>query len=236
MREPSAEPGTTWWARLPYPLVCTLLGLVLGWVPRFLHGPIPEKFNVLYIRGVIAVWAFYSARLLIGFMLGITRWPERWYLRGPLVGFLMMLPVTFVALATLVAEAGSTLNSSTPFRRPTRSPVRELTSHFPSLDDENSRCSGIVSPMYQDDLPSGNRTRNWTSAGLLDGAAVHSSRNESWAQATAVAFSSRRHATVGRWSGCMMAGRNTKSMRHASTAFHGQPSTPSLSGHGMPRL
>ena len=100
MREPSAEPGTTWWARLPYPLVCTLLGLVLGWVPRFLHGPIPEKFNVLYIRGVIAVWAFYSARLLIGFMLGITRWPERWYLRGPLVGFLMLLPVTFVALAT----------------------------------------------------------------------------------------------------------------------------------------
>ncbi len=100
MREARQGPRLSSWGRLPYPLVCTLLGLALGWLPRLVHGPIPEKFNVFYIRGAIAVWAFYSARLLIGFMVGITRWPERWYLRGPLVGFLMLLPVTFIALAT----------------------------------------------------------------------------------------------------------------------------------------
>jgi hypothetical protein len=80
--------------------VCTLLGLVLGWAPVLFHGPIPEKFDLLYIKGSIAVWAYYSARLLIGFVVGISVWPERWWLRGPLVGFLTMLPVTFVALAT----------------------------------------------------------------------------------------------------------------------------------------
>lgn len=83
-----------------YPRVCTLLGLVLGWAPVLFHGPIPEKFDLLYIKGSIAVWAYYSARLLIGFVVGISVWPERWWLRGPLVGFLTMLPVTFVALAT----------------------------------------------------------------------------------------------------------------------------------------
>jgi hypothetical protein len=86
--------------RVPYPVVCALLGLVLGWAPKLIHGPIPEKFNVLYIRGVIAVWAYYSARLLIGFLIGITAWPRPWYVRGPLIGFLTMLPVTFVALAS----------------------------------------------------------------------------------------------------------------------------------------
>ncbi len=87
-------------ARAPYVLVCTVLGLVLGWVPLLLHGPIPEKFDVLYIRGSVAVWAFYSARLSIGFLVGVSAWPVRWYLRGPLLGFLALLPVTFVALAT----------------------------------------------------------------------------------------------------------------------------------------
>jgi len=84
---------------LPYPLVCTVLGLVLGWVPMFLHGPIPEKFDVLYMRGAIAVWAFYSARLLIGPLVGITSTPRLWYVRGPMCGFLMLLPVGLVALA-----------------------------------------------------------------------------------------------------------------------------------------
>jgi hypothetical protein len=94
-------PGSTHrLARVPYPLVCALLGLVLGWLPYFLHGPIPWKFNVLYIQGQIAVWAYYSARLLIGFVVGISVWPRPWYLRGPLCGFVTMLPVTFVALAT----------------------------------------------------------------------------------------------------------------------------------------
>jgi prepilin-type processing-associated H-X9-DG protein len=87
-------------SRIPYPLLCTLLGLVLGWVPFFLHGPIPEKFNVLYIDGSVAVWAFYSARLLIGFAVGVTVWPGRWYLRGPLMGALTLLPVGFVSWAT----------------------------------------------------------------------------------------------------------------------------------------
>ena len=44
---------------LTYPLVCLLLGLLLGWTPRLLHGPIAEKFNVNYIQGSVAVWAFY---------------------------------------------------------------------------------------------------------------------------------------------------------------------------------
>ena len=86
--------------RLPYPLLCTLLGVVLGWLPALVHGPIPYKFNVLGIRGAVAVWAFYSARLLIGFLVGITRWPGRWFLRGPLCGVIAMFPVTVIALAT----------------------------------------------------------------------------------------------------------------------------------------
>jgi hypothetical protein len=99
MTEARQDATVSWRERLPYPVVCALLGLVVGWLPWFLHGPIPEKFNVLYIRGIIAVWGFYTARLLIGFMVGITRWPRRWYLRGPLVGFLMLLPITLVTLA-----------------------------------------------------------------------------------------------------------------------------------------
>ncbi len=84
---------------LPYPLVCLLLGLLLGWTPRLVHGPIAEKFNVHYIQGSVAVWAFYSARHLVGFLVGISAWPSRWYLRGPMVGFLTLLPVTFIPLA-----------------------------------------------------------------------------------------------------------------------------------------
>jgi hypothetical protein len=86
-------------ARLPYPVLCTLLGLALGWLPRLFHGPIPAKFDVLYIDGSIAVWAYYLSRLSIGFWVGVGAWPDRWYLRGPLYGFLAMLPVTLVALA-----------------------------------------------------------------------------------------------------------------------------------------
>lgn len=85
---------------MAYPLVCALLGLVVGWLPVFFHGPIPQKFDVLYIRGDIAVWAFYSARLMIGLVVGLTVWPPRWWQRGPLCGLLMMLPVGLVALAT----------------------------------------------------------------------------------------------------------------------------------------
>jgi hypothetical protein len=86
--------------RLPYPLLCALLGLVLGWLPALIHGPIPEKFNVLYIRGAIAIWTFYAARLSIGFLVGVSVWPRRWWLRGPLLGLLAMLPPALLALAT----------------------------------------------------------------------------------------------------------------------------------------
>jgi hypothetical protein len=86
--------------RLPYALVCTLLGVVLGWLPMFVHGPIPEKYNVLYIRGAVAVWGWYLARLLVGFLVGITTWPAPWWQRGPLCGLVLMLPLGFVSLAT----------------------------------------------------------------------------------------------------------------------------------------
>jgi hypothetical protein len=66
----------------------------------FLHGPIPEKYNVLYIHGATVVWGWYVARLLIGFIVGISIWPQRWWLRGPLCGVLTMLPLGFVSLAT----------------------------------------------------------------------------------------------------------------------------------------
>ena len=85
---------------MPYLPVCVVAGLVLAWLPRLVHGPIPYKFNVLGIRGNIAVWGWYTARLLVGFLVGTTTWPERWYLRGPLCGALALLPVGFVALAT----------------------------------------------------------------------------------------------------------------------------------------
>lgn len=86
--------------KVPYALLCAVLGLALGWLPRLVHGPIPQKYDILYIRGAIAVWGWYTARLLIGFMVGITRWPPPWYLRGPLVGFLMVFPLSLVSLAT----------------------------------------------------------------------------------------------------------------------------------------
>ena len=65
-------------------MICTLLGLVLGWLPWLLHGPHPGKFAVLYVHGQIAVSAFYVSRLMIGLFVGITSWPAVWYLRGPL--------------------------------------------------------------------------------------------------------------------------------------------------------
>jgi hypothetical protein len=73
---------------------------VLGWAPKLVHGPIPEKYDLLYIKGSIAVLGWYLARCLIGFLVGITRWPERWWLRGPMIGVLTMLPLGFVSLAT----------------------------------------------------------------------------------------------------------------------------------------
>jgi hypothetical protein len=85
---------------LPYVPLCIGLGLVLGWVPMLLHGPIRQKYDVLYIVGAVAVWGWYTARLSIGFLIGITTWPERWWLRGPMCGLLAMFPLSLVSLAT----------------------------------------------------------------------------------------------------------------------------------------
>ena len=85
---------------LPYAAVCSALGVAAGAVPAFLHGPIHQKFDVLYINGAVAVWAWYVARSLIGFLVGITRWPTAWWLRGPLCGLVMIGPLCFVSLAT----------------------------------------------------------------------------------------------------------------------------------------
>jgi hypothetical protein len=87
-------------ASVPYALLCTLIGFGLGWLPMLVHGPIAEKYNILYINGAVAVWGWYTARLLIGFVVGITSWPLRWYLRGPLIGATMLFPLSLVSLAT----------------------------------------------------------------------------------------------------------------------------------------
>jgi hypothetical protein len=82
-----------------YILVCALLGIALGWVPRQLHGPIPQKFDVLFIEGRIAISAWYVARSAIGLWVGLTVWPRPWWVRGPLVGTAVLLPLTLVSLA-----------------------------------------------------------------------------------------------------------------------------------------
>ncbi len=86
--------------RIPYPLLCAVLGLALGGIPALLHGPIPEKYDILYVNGSVAVWGWYSARLAIGFLVGITLWPQTWWLRGPLCGLLAIFPLGLVSLAT----------------------------------------------------------------------------------------------------------------------------------------
>ncbi len=85
---------------LPYIPLCIGLGLLLGWAPLLVHGPIAEKYDILYIDGAVAVWGWYLARLSIGLWVGITASPARWYVRGPLCGFLALLPLTLVSLAT----------------------------------------------------------------------------------------------------------------------------------------
>jgi hypothetical protein len=59
----------------------------------------PQKFDLLYIEGSIAVWSYYSARMLIGFWVGITTWPSAWWVRGPMCGFLSVFPLTLISLA-----------------------------------------------------------------------------------------------------------------------------------------
>lgn len=94
--------------RMPRPraylALCTGLGLVLGWSPTLVHGPIPEKLNPHFIWGDVAVWAYYSARLSIGWLVGVAVWPRPWFLRGPLVGLVALLPPSLFSLA--VPECG----------------------------------------------------------------------------------------------------------------------------------
>lgn len=87
-------------AKAPYPLVCTGLGLVLGWAPKLVRGPIRGRFDVRDIERSIAVWTWYPARLSIGFWVGVAVWPRPWWLRGALCGSLAMRPGGFVALGT----------------------------------------------------------------------------------------------------------------------------------------
>jgi len=82
----------------PYGLVCALLGIVLGWLPKLFHGPVPQKFDVFYLHGSVIVWAWYTARMFIGTLVGITHWPRQWWIRGPMCGVLTMLPLGFVSL------------------------------------------------------------------------------------------------------------------------------------------
>ncbi len=84
----------------PYRLLCTLIGLPLAWIPFYLHGPIPEKYDILHIQGAIAVWGWYTARMSIGFWFGLATWPRQWWIRGALCGFVAMFPLTLVSLAT----------------------------------------------------------------------------------------------------------------------------------------
>ena len=85
---------------IPYALLCALLGVAIGWLPMLLHGPIAEKYDAVYMDGRVAVWGWYSARLLIGALVGITWWPRVWWLRGPLCGLLMLFPLGWVSHAT----------------------------------------------------------------------------------------------------------------------------------------
>jgi hypothetical protein len=82
-----------------YVLLCTLVGAVIAWVPSYFHGPIPYKFNVFGLQGSWAVWDWYLARMYIGFLVGISTWPERWWVRGPLIGFLMLLPPGCISMS-----------------------------------------------------------------------------------------------------------------------------------------
>jgi len=83
---------------VPYTLLCAILGLLIGWTPVLVHGPIPEKWSYFRINGAVLVWGYYLARLSIGLWVGMTSVPQRWYLRGPLCGAMVMLPLGFVAL------------------------------------------------------------------------------------------------------------------------------------------
>ena len=45
-------------ADLRYVATCTALGIALGWIPSFLHGPIAAKFAVLHRKPFLATAVF----------------------------------------------------------------------------------------------------------------------------------------------------------------------------------
>lgn len=83
---------------LPYPLLCSVIGLAFSVVPSWIHGPIPAKWDLYYLDGAVMVWGWYLARASIGLLVGLTALPRQWWLRGPLCGALMMMPVGVVSL------------------------------------------------------------------------------------------------------------------------------------------
>ena len=90
--------------RMSYAILGTLLGLALGLIPGLFHGPIPEKWSFYYygdtpINGAFVVWGYYVARMSVGVLVGVSVWPSQWWLRGPLAGVFVMLPLGMVALA-----------------------------------------------------------------------------------------------------------------------------------------
>lgn len=84
---------------LRYILLCTAIGLSLCWVPTLIHGPIREKWDYYYLNGGWAIWNWYLARGMVGFFVGITLWPRRWWLRGPLVGLLLLMPPCMMSMS-----------------------------------------------------------------------------------------------------------------------------------------
>jgi hypothetical protein len=83
-----------------YRWICVAAGLVAAWLPYLLHGPVPEKLDRVRLNGAIAVWGWYTARMLIGLVVAATAWPRPFWLRGVLFGALVMLPCGIVSLGT----------------------------------------------------------------------------------------------------------------------------------------
>lgn len=89
-----------------YIVLCALVGLALSWVPAYLHGPIREKWDYYYLDGSWAVWTWYLARAAVGAFVGLTVWPARWWIRGPLIGALLLLPPCMMSMANPLCGAG----------------------------------------------------------------------------------------------------------------------------------
>ena len=60
---------------------------------------IRKPVTVLMITMIVVIFGIVSLTT-IGLLVGITRYPSAWFVRGPLCGLLMMAPVTVISLAT----------------------------------------------------------------------------------------------------------------------------------------